>query len=155
MEMKTCKTCCETKEAADFYPNKTARDGGNICRACKRGRDARYRDRNREKVRKAARRHAAANREKIRARSKVYRDALRLEVISAYGGRCACCGEAALPFLTIDHIDGGGTEHRRRTHNKVYTKLRQSGFPSGYRVLCWNCNAAIGLYGRCPHEGAS
>lgn len=32
-----------------------------------------------------------------------------------------------------------------------YRKLKQLGFPSGYRVLCHNCNQAIGFYGRCPH----
>jgi len=38
---------------------------------------------------------------------RIRRRVLRLEVYAALGGaRCACCGEAGLPFLTIDHIDG-------------------------------------------------
>ena len=24
-------------------------------------------------------------------------------------------------------------------------------FPEGFRVLCHNCNQAIGYYGECPH----
>jgi len=26
------------------------------------------------------------------------------------------------------------------------------GYPTGFRVLCHNCNQAIGLYGYCPHK---
>lgn len=31
MERKKCKNCGEEKDASDFYPNKTARSGGNVC----------------------------------------------------------------------------------------------------------------------------
>ena len=64
---------------------------------------------------------------------------------------CACCGEARMGFLTVDHINGGGNAHKREIGSKLYSLLRKSGFPSGYRILCFNCNIASGLYGRCPH----
>ena len=39
---------------------------------------------------------------------------VKLEVFMHYGkGKCACCGEEDLRFLTMDHILGGGGQHRR------------------------------------------
>jgi hypothetical protein len=32
--------------------------------------------------------------------------------------------------------------------------LARNGFPDGYRVLCHNCNMALGQYGYCPHGNA-
>ena len=28
----------------------------------------------------------------------------------------------------------------------------RNDYPDDFRVLCWNCNQAIGFYGRCPHR---
>lgn len=71
--------------------------------------------------------------------------------IQAYGGACACCGERAFPFLTIDHVFGGGGTHRRSVAY-LPTWLVNNGFPSGFRVLCMNCNFALGRFGFCPHS---
>jgi hypothetical protein len=91
-----------------------------------------------------------------RRRDRSRNDNLRQEVFSAYGGKCQCCGLADPEFLTIDHVGGGGTAHRREVKNKVYSFLRRQGYPQGcYRVLCYNCNCAIGLYGYCPHQTGS
>jgi hypothetical protein len=35
----------------------------------------------------------------------------------------------------------------------LYIWLRQRDWPPGYRVLCVNCNFAIGHFGKCPHQG--
>jgi hypothetical protein len=86
------------------------------------------------------------------------RAAARLEVIGHYGGSCACCGEKHILFLTIDHIDGGGNQHRKSLRLSAgaafYAWLKRNNFPAGYRVLCWNCNITTGLYGSCPHKGS-
>jgi len=69
---------------------------------------------------------------------------------------CACCGENMIEFLAIDHINGGGKQHRKEINNpggkNFYVWLRVRNWPSGYRVLCHNCNQAIGAYGVCPHK---
>src|SRR5438105_3181354 len=42
--------------------------------------------------------------------------ALRVTVLQHYGGTpptCACCKEARLEFLVLDHINGGGRQHRK------------------------------------------
>lgn len=80
---------------------------------------------------------------------------LKHEVIDAYGGRCACCGESAIEFMTIDHTDGGGSDHRKKTGKGrgIYKDLKARGFPKdGFQVLCFNCNIALGFYGYCPHR---
>lgn len=82
---------------------------------------------------------------------------LRTEVFEAYGGIfCACCGESGLPFLTIDHINGDGAEHRRtlkgRGGKDFYSWLRKNNYPPAYQVLCFNCNMAKGTLEFCPHQ---
>lgn len=79
----------------------------------------------------------------------------REAALAAYGGVCACCGEERYEFLAIDHIDGGGTRERRQNFvngSSVNKWLADRGYPSGYRVLCHNCNSALGYYGYCPHQ---
>jgi hypothetical protein len=75
-------------------------------------------------------------------------------VITHYGGECACCGEDEFGFLAIDHVNGGGTKHRAEigSGSHMVTWLINENFPEGYRVLCHNCNQAIGFHGSCPHS---
>src|SRR3990167_6345931 len=78
---------------------------------------------------------------------------MRELVIEKYGGKCACCNEADIKFLTIDHIDGNGNKHRKELNlgggRSFYYWLRRNGYPKGYRVLCMNCNWARAIYGKC------
>lgn len=82
----------------------------------------------------------------------------RLEALVHYSGdppSCACCGETLLEFLAIDHIAGGGRQHMKKIGHRLVRWLRREGYPEGFRVLCHNCNFAIGHYGYCPHHSAS
>lgn len=93
------------------------------------------------------------NRGRARANAAGYLLQVKKEALRAYGGACGCCGEDRLELLTLDHIDGRGAEHRRRTGRggHIYRWLRSRGFPAGFRVLCFNCNCSIGTQGYCPH----
>ena len=77
-------------------------------------------------------------------------------VLAHYGGHCACCGETEREFLALDHIDGGGSKHRAEVGGGAHMVdwIIREGFPDGFRVLCHNCNQAIGYYGECPHVRA-
>lgn len=70
--------------------------------------------------------------------------------------RCACCGEENIAFLTVDHVNGDGADHRRSLSDggqSLYRWLKKSGFPTdGFQVLCWNCNRAKYVLGQCPHS---
>lgn len=95
--------------------------------------------------------------ELIREQQRVYDLSVKLKVIEAYGGKCTCCGEATLEFLTIDHINNDGAEDRRqngkKSGGKLYRWLIKNGFPKeNYQVLCYNCNCAKGFFGYCPHN---
>lgn len=80
-------------------------------------------------------------------------------VIAAYGGKCACCGEDGLQFLSIDHINGDGADHRRELKtigagHSFYRYLLNNDFPDKHRltVLCHSCNVAKGVGIDCPHK---
>lgn len=77
---------------------------------------------------------------------------LRSRIIAAYGGLCACCKEDNPEFLTVDHINGNGNMHCKLTGkgSGLYYWLQRNGFPhDNYRLLCYNCNMAKGIYGNC------
>ena len=85
-------------------------------------------------------------------RSEQHRE-LRQKAFEGYGGKCSCCGEKRFEFLAIDHVNGGGRKERETmSTNQIARQIVKSNFPSNYRVLCHNCNQAIGWYGKCPHE---
>src|ERR1039457_2632877 len=118
----------------------------------------RYRATHLEKERERSRAYmrAWATRDPVgkRAYAVANRRRVRLAVFAAYGGKCACCGESTYEFLTIDHINGGGREHRASiggSGSSIYSWLRRNHFPDGFRVLCMNCNFADGKFGGCPH----
>lgn len=80
------------------------------------------------------------------------RKRIRLEVLQRYGGKCTCCGENQMEFLAIDHINNNGAQHRRETkYGNLPVWIRQNGYPSGFQILCHNCNLSKGFYGKCPH----
>lgn len=89
-----------------------------------------------------------------RANARKQQRATRELAIARYGGRCACCGEDRFEFLAIDHVEGGGTQHRKEVGSgtRFYYWLKREGFPAGFRVLCHNCNSALAYYGECPHQ---
>jgi hypothetical protein len=78
----------------------------------------------------------------------------RDELIAAYGGKCACerCPESNQAFLTLEHVNKDGKQHRQEMGSHTYADLRRRGFPQeGYTLLCWNCNAGSRFTGVCPH----
>jgi hypothetical protein len=80
---------------------------------------------------------------------------LRIEVLSYYSNSkvpfCKCCKTEFLPHLSIDHIDGKGNEHRKTLKSKdFYWWLKSKNFPTGFQVLCMNCNWAKGVNHCCP-----
>lgn len=111
--------------------------GGKECPECADFR-RRYREDNLERQQEWYRRYNQRN---------------RRQVITAYGGKCACCGEADYRFLTIDHINGDGASHKAEIKQSLTTWLKAQGYPQdGYQCLCYNCNCGKWLYGECPHK---
>lgn len=144
--------------------------------ADRRANDKKYRAENAEKVKAQQTAWAARNPERIaaarkRERENLFADPERLERCRAagreywratraaalhhYGDLCECCGEHRPEFMAIDHVDGGGKEHRRQLAaqgKSIFLWLKENNYPYGFRLLCHNCNMARGFYGVCPHE---
>lgn len=123
--MKTCKTCKELKNDEDFYRcSGSGNRSKSWCKKCT---------------------VKSAKLVKIKARN---------DCLKAYGNKCSCCGENKKEFLALDHINGGGNEHRRKIGtNRIYFVVRNEGYPKDkYRILCHNCNLSLGFYGYCPHK---
>jgi hypothetical protein len=115
---------------------------------------------NREKYRITDHVYYMKNREQILEGNRDYQrhwtQKWRLATMQAYGGPiCKCCGETELKFLSIDHINGGGSKHRKEYGvgggKGIYRWLAKNNYPPGFQVLCHNCNLAKGFYGSCPH----
>jgi len=108
-----------------------------------------------DKIRSQATRYYWEHRDVILSKKQRADRALKAEVMAAYGGKCECCGESHIEFLTIDHVNGDGAAHRAvcGKGRKVYADIKRQGFPQGkYRCLCLNCNISLGFYGYCPHK---
>lgn len=109
-----------------------------------------------EMTQKKSRRQALAEHARYQ---REFHTRLRLSCLVYYSGnppKCACCGENEIKFLAIDHIEGGGTQHRKVMYvekvGSIYRWLKNNKFPNGFQVLCHNCNSAKGYYGSCPHK---
>lgn len=122
---KRCAACKELKLKTDFGLKLSESDGlSALCSACIASRDRRYR---------------AAN---------------RMRILDAYGNKCACCGETRHEFLAVDHVNNDGAKHRREFSSTamVYPDIIRRNFPPDFQILCFNCNCAKGIYGKCPHQ---
>lgn len=91
------------------------------------------------------------------ARSRRQHLAIKRATIDAYGGKCSCCGEKEICFLTIDHEVPVLRKTRgytaMKTGSDTYRKLRAQSYPKGFRVLCFNCNCGRQVNGGvCPHK---
>jgi len=80
--------------------------------------------------REAASRWQKSHPERIRELSRQNYKKVKDIIFEHYGLVCVCCGETTYEFLTIDHIDGNGNEHRRQIKRySLYHWLRKKQFP--------------------------
>lgn len=94
--------------------------------------------------------------------SKMRNKEIRAEAMLHYSNgspACTCCGEFRYEFLTLDHIHGGGNQHRlevsgsKKGGTEFYRWLKTNGYPGGFQVLCFNCNMGKAMHGKCPYQG--
>src|SRR5271166_589426 len=94
--------------------------------------------------------------ERTRRNARASRARLKAEVIAAYGGRCSCtgCNISEPKFLTLDHRNNDGAEHRKKVKAgaAVWLWAKRNSYPDSLRLLCWNCNCGRQWNGGlCPH----
>lgn len=133
---KKCRECGVTLNENNKYPNQ-----GNICKPCKREYIRKYALKRKERVPEYLRWHRRQSAAK-----------LKLETFQHYSSecpQCAKCGYSDIRALSIDHVNGGGSQHRRDLGfansggggggEKFYRWLKKNEYPQGYQVLCLNC----------------
>lgn len=121
-----------------------------------------WHNKNPEKVKQIKAKYRNTHRKNINRDDGFRNYFLKIEVFSYYSKNsisCNCCGfhHPNIRFLTIDHIDNRGHSHRRSGRRllgvQTYRYLVNNNYPTGYQVLCWNCNSAKGTNkGFCPHK---
>jgi hypothetical protein len=126
--MKTCNTCNNKKSDTEFCKDKRLKSGLQaICKQCYR--------------------------ERAKPQAKIFRQITKLRVFEHYGLKCSCCGEDTYEFLTIDHINNDGKQHRREIQSTIYLWLIRNNFPKEFQTLCFNCNCGKSINkGVCPHR---
>lgn len=141
---KPCPQCKRLLPREAFY---VRRDDGSLHSRCKSCASARGKEAKRKRRAEGRIPYETASHRRM-----------RLALLAHYSGgvpTCACCGETRIEFLSLDHVNGGGARHRAglrgNASRSIYRDLTMRGYPPGFRVLCHNCNLAIGLYGYCPH----
>lgn len=127
---KACARCGRTKPLSEYSLRPDGRRSFSWCREC--------------------------NNEHRRARFRADRLAA-LERYARGNLACACCGEQALEFLGLDHVNDDGGAHRRQLRvtggGQFYAWLRKTGYTYEHLVVaCHNCNIARAMYGECPHK---
>lgn len=147
MKTKKCSKCGKIKPLSEFYGDgnirkSTGKQGKRSeCKACSLEVSHQWNKENKNR-RRTITNYAARRR--------------RYKVIEHYSNgtmQCACCGESIYEFLTIDHIDNNGSQHRKEIGRSDITSwIFENDFPPGFQILCWNCNCAKGIHDSCPHE---
>jgi hypothetical protein len=97
------------------------------------------------------------NRPRYKKAAKKHKEKMINEFFLRYGNSCFCCGETNRLFLTIEHLNGDGAQHRKRlgreSADSIIRDIKKQGWPDGYATLCMNCNFAKWRNnGICPHE---
>ena len=97
----------------------------------KKENDARWREKNREKIRQYSRDKA------LKA---------KYIILDRYGRECVLCGFSDIRALHLDHIENNGSEERKSlggqkfSGKNFYYHLIKENLPEGYQTLCANCN---------------
>lgn len=174
---KVCAKCGVNKPVSNYHISPGVKPGGLVvysyCRPChaamqreRNKRDAADRDRTKAEAGRMAHvpkdmQYRLDRWERVKTRAREAARQTRLDTLSHYSRgemACACCGERTVQFLSLDHINNDGAEHRRQTRQpgggdtNIFKWAKKHGYPPMFQVLCMNCNMAKGMYGSCPHE---
>ena len=135
---KACNKCGQEKPFSEFPRLARGKFGYDYyCKACRYALNELWRQNNLERD---------------RAHGREYVERLRNDVITGYGSKCVCCGERNKVFLTLDHVNGGGRQHRIKDSLGPYRDARYRNYPPDYALLCMNCNWAKYILGHCSPE---
>jgi len=73
------------------------------------------RRRRKEELREYNKKYRKNNKKQIADQKRQSATTAKLEGIAHYGGKCSCCGEDQIEFLTLEHLNGRDKNKKRRT----------------------------------------
>jgi len=165
VNMKTCYRCKRELLEDQFGKNKSKPGGlADECKICKSELCKEYQSRNKDEIKIKKHKYYLENKEQISEKTSQYakdhrewhnakgakaKNKLKSEVFAVYScgdPKCKSCNETDIGVLTIDHITGNGSDHRReifgnskRCGYPFYQWLKRNSYPEGFQVLCYNC----------------
>ena len=162
MKTKICSLCKNELSANQFCKHQREADGLCCwCKSCKSRKDKEYQEKNKEKIKIKKHESYVENSEKIKERVAKYRkenidkvaawdkissNKIKEEIMLHYCNgdiKCKNCLENDIRLLTIDHIEGNGNDHRKKTKcgcgQTMCFWLKKNNFPEGFQILCWDC----------------
>lgn len=157
-----CKSCNEEKALQHYQKEKRGRlYFRKLCVQCWSAHRREYQEGYRaENVVVLAQYHQSKHERSKKLRneaSRRYYRRLQKTVFDHYGSKCSCCGESEQSFLSVDHKNNDGAQHRKKIGigHILYRWIIDNEFPTTLQLLCCNCN--MGKHrngGVCPHETA-
>lgn len=130
--MRKCVQCREYKRLDQFSLDRSRITGMNPrCRVCGSQNTKQWRRANPERAAEIDARAQAAVKESA------------INVYSNGEACCACCGQADMDVLCLDHINDDGAHHRKvmgLLGYRMYLWARRNDYPPVLQVLCLNCN---------------
>lgn len=163
METKLCVKC-GIEKSYEEYRKVNSKYRERTCLECKREEWRLLAKKSREANTSKCKKWRNENRGKYRESEARYLQKLKDITYETYGGYvCACCGEKERAFLSLDHIQNNGADHREVISGKrrgngtgkgLFLWLQRQNYPKGLlQVLCHNCNMGKHLNGGiCPHQ---
>ena len=141
------------KECARLAASKYRKNNPEKVKLSNKKAKQKFKENHREQYLQYKREWYYKNRESELKRIKKKRSELRKHVIAVYGNKCVCCDESIYEFLTVDHVHGGGSKHRRKIGAaNILREIIKEGYPDKYQILCYNCNCAKAFSKVCPHN---
>lgn len=167
--MKKCTVCGKRKDLLEFFKARRQKSGyHSACKKCHTLQVKRWREENKDRFREIQHAWSKKNWRKYISGVSEWRKSntirLKFDVYGHYckgNIKCQCCGEKEVMFLSLDHINNDGAEHKKKLFgssrkgggNQLYQWAIKNNYPNILQVLCMNCNYGKRINeGTCPHK---
>jgi len=115
----------------------------------------RWRQANKEKIKKQAETWRKKNPEKIRTiqqrryqkyksifalKARTKRQNIKYKIFDKFSNQCALCNNTDKRTFQVDHVNGGGTQDRLLLYGDKFYKAVLQDITGKYQLLCANCN---------------
>lgn len=81
-----------------------------------------------------------------------HKDKTKARLLDLYGNSCECCGCSIIEFLTLEHRNKNGSNHRKDLGGSLQTwkEAIEVVNKDKYTILCMNCNWFQRFGKQCP-----